>query len=398
MVILEYHPVVGGAQRQLASIAPLLVDRGVEVHVITRAVEGRPRRETIDGVSVHRLAAPGPKAIASLIFTALAWLRIRALKPDVVHGYNLFSPATIAMLARATLDVPVVLKVLRGGVGGDVSRLRRKLFGSARIRGLRQGVDRFHTVSTEIDVELQCLGIPPDRRCAISNGVDTQHFRCARPGEKEALRREQGLPVDEPVVVFCGRLVPEKRVDLLIDAWRCVHQRIPDAHLSIIGTGPEADGLRCRAGEGVRFEGALADVAPRLRTADVFVLPSEAEGQSNALLEATASALPVVATRVGGAIDVVQHGHSGLLVAPNDVEALAEALIEILEDPEREKLGERGREIMVGVYSLDSVADRLYDLYVEVDEAFRSGGALVGRDALWQVEAPPLPFRLRLSE
>ena len=100
MVILEYAPLTGGAQRQLAAVAPLLAQRGVEIHVLTRRTRGLAAREEIGGVPVHRLAAPGPKAIASLCFTANAIARLAALRPDVVHAYSLFSPATIAALAR----------------------------------------------------------------------------------------------------------------------------------------------------------------------------------------------------------------------------------------------------------------------------------------------------------
>jgi glycosyltransferase involved in cell wall biosynthesis len=366
MVILEYHPVLGGAQRQLESVAPLLQERGVEVHVLTRAVEGWPREQQIDGVRVHRIPAPGPKAVASLVFTALSLARLRSLRPDVVHAYSLFSPATIAMLARARLGIPAVVKLLRGGIGGDVERLRRKTLGGARIKRLRRYMDRFLSISSEIDDELEGLGIIAERRLSIPNGVDTERFRRPAPERRTALREELGLPGVAPVAVYCGRLVTEKRVDLLLDAWTIVREKVPGALLCIVGDGPERAALQARAGEGVRFEGMLADVAPTLAAADLFVLPSEAEGLSNALLEAASSALPIVATHVGGAIDVVEHGQSGLLVEPNDTGALADALIRVLEDPERSRLGDRARDGVLTAYSLELVADRLRDLYAEV--------------------------------
>ena len=131
MVILEYSPRTGGAQRQIAAVAPLLAQRGIEVHVLTRRSAGLAEREEIDGVPVHRLAAPGPKAIASLSFTANAIARLAALRPDIVHAHSLFSPATIAVLARERFGVGAVVKVLRGGLGGDVERLRAKLASGA---------------------------------------------------------------------------------------------------------------------------------------------------------------------------------------------------------------------------------------------------------------------------
>lgn len=365
MVILEYHPVTGGAQKQIASLAPLLRERGVELHVLTRSAAGQAEREVVDGVQVHRLPAPGPKASASAIFTAAAVLRLRALAPDVVHAHSLFSPTTVAMLARRSLHVPTVSKVLRGGLLGDVRRLRRKSMSRFRIAQIREHIDRFAVISSEIDDELEALRIPARRRVMIPNGVDVERFRPLSQAARDALRRELGLGKG-PAVVFCGRLVPEKGVGRLLDAWRTVHARHPDATLLIVGGGALAQALASAAGAGVRFEGEQPDVAPWLRAADAAVLPSSAEGLSNAMLEAMAAGLPVVATRVGGALDCVEDGRSGLLVPPEDSSELATALDKLLADGSRARLGARGRAIAEDRYSLASVADLLTALYAEL--------------------------------
>ena len=130
-------------------------------------------------------------------------------------------------------------------------------------------------------------------------------------------------------------------------------------------TGPVTH-LELPAGPGVRFAGELSDVSPWLRAADAFVLPSSAEGLSNAMLEAMAAALPIVATRVGGAADCIEHGRSGLLVPPEDTNALADTLAGLLADPHRAQLGARARAIAEQRFSLESLADRLAALYVEL--------------------------------
>ena len=219
MVILEYAPIVGGAQRQLAALAPRLQERGIDVQVLTRRVGGLPPREDIDGVPVHRLPAPGPKAVASLAFTGAVLGRLARLRPDVVHAYSLFSPSTVAILAGHMLRVPTVVKVLRGGAGGELARLRSKPFSGARTARLRRDIDRFVTIADEIDVELAELGVPRPRRCAIPNGVDTDRFAPLAQPERIRLRDDLGLG-DAPVAVFCGRLVPEKRVEVLLGAFR----------------------------------------------------------------------------------------------------------------------------------------------------------------------------------
>jgi glycosyltransferase involved in cell wall biosynthesis len=365
MVILEYAPITGGAQRQLETVAPLLAQRGVDVDVLTRRSGALAAREEIGGVPVHRLAAPGPKATASLGFTAAALARLAALRPDVIHAYSLFSPATIAVLARRALGTPAVVKVLRGGNGGDVERLRAKTAASIRIRALRAAIDGFVAISDEIDTELAELGITSARRHRIPNGVDTQRFRPAAPEQRAALRRRLALP-DAPTVVYCGRLVREKRVDLLLESWRALRERRSDVSLVIVGDGPEAPSLLQLAGPGVHFAGACDDVVPYLQSGDAFVLPSDAEGLSNAMLEAMAVGLPIVATRVGAAAEVVGGCGAGRLVPAGDARALRDALEATLTDPARTDLGARARARVVGAFGLASVADRLVRLYETV--------------------------------
>jgi glycosyltransferase involved in cell wall biosynthesis len=362
MVILEYAPLTGGAQLQLASIAPLLQQRGIEVHVLTRRVRRLAEHEWVDGVPVHRLPAPGPKAAASMCFTVAALARLAALRPDVVHAYSLFSPATIAVLARKWLGAAAVVKVLRGGAAGDVERLRAKPGSGVRIRALRRAVDGFVTISDEIDAELESLGIARARRHRIPNGVDTERFRPIPPERRGEMRRKLGLP-DVPIAVYCGRLVREKRVDLLLEAWTALRARRPDGALVVVGDGPEARPLQGMAGDGVRFAGRAEDVLPYLQSADAFVLPSDTEGLSNALLEAMAVGLPVVATRVGAAAEIVSDPRIGRLVEPGDARALRDALEFALFDPARAELGPRARARVVKAFALTSVADALADLY-----------------------------------
>jgi glycosyltransferase involved in cell wall biosynthesis len=368
MVILEYLPITGGAQRQLAAVAPLLRAAGAEIHVITRRAGTLPGEETLEGVRIHRLAAPGPKAIASLVFTALALLRLRGLRPDVVHAYSLFSPATIGVLARRILRVPVVVKVLRGGRAGDVERLRRKPLSGLRVAALRRSIDRFISISQEIDDELEALGIDENRRIAIPNGVDVRRHRPCEPDERRALRASLGLP-EGPLLAYVGRLVPEKRVDLLLSVWRDMGERPANATLLIVGGGPCEAELRRNASDDVRFAGEVDDVTPWLRAADLFVLPSATEGLSNALLEAMAAGLPIVATRVGAAAELIDDGRSGRLVPAEDEPAMREALQGLLDPRGRadpEALGHAARATAVERYALEGVAERLVALYREV--------------------------------
>ncbi len=362
-LINGYLPRLGGAERQLAAVAPPLQARGIELHVLTRRTDGLPAFEEMNGVPVHRLPVPGVKATASLVFTLSALLLIRRLRPQVIHAHEVFSATTTALAAKRLWAVPVVVTPHRSGPPGDVQRLRAKPGGARRLAAFRDGVDRWVTISREIDEELAGSGIPPARRVAIPNGVDITRFAPATPGEQAARRATLGLPVGQ-LVIFTGRLVPEKRVSLLLQVWPAVRAAHPDAHLLLLGSGPEEPALRAAAGEGVRFLGSVDDVAPYLQAADVFVLPSAAEGLSVALLEALATGLAALVTRVGGAADVIEHAENGWLVPPDDPAALQAALLLLLGDEGRRRaFGQQGRDRIVRHFSLPSVADRLRELY-----------------------------------
>ncbi len=363
MIIQGYHPRVGGAERQLATVAPFLQAQGVKINVLTRRYPGLAPFEVINDVPVYRLPIPGPKAMASLSFTLTALPLLRRLRPHIIHAHEVFSPTTTAVAAKRLLGTPVVVTAHRSGPLGDIERLKHKLFGARRIAIFRQNVDAFITISQEIDAELAGIGVPSKRRFFIPNGVDMNCFVSLPPVEKRALRASLGLP-DVPITIFAGRLAPEKRVNHLIGIWPAVRAINPDALLLVLGSGSEESSLRQAAGAGVMFVGRIEHVAPYLQAADLFVLPSVAEGLSVALLEALATGLPAIATAVGGASDLIDSGKNGWLVPPDDPAVLQETVLTLLSDVTcRAALGRRGRERIVRDYDLSLTAGRLRTLY-----------------------------------
>ncbi len=184
MIILDYYPRVGGAQTQLAMLAPLLQAQNIQISVLTRRFPGLAAYEMVDGVPVYRLPAFGPKPVAAFSFTmtALRWLQQN--RPDLIHAYSFLSPLTTAVIAKRLLHIPVIAKVLRGGLLGDVYRLERKPFGSYRLAQYREHVSAFPVISAEIDAELERIGVPEAKRHFIPNGVDTVRFASATPDQR----------------------------------------------------------------------------------------------------------------------------------------------------------------------------------------------------------------------
>lgn len=361
MLIQAFYPRLGGAERQLASIAPLLKNLGVEIEIFTRRYDrSLAPFELINDVPVHRLPTPGPKPLAALSFSLSAIPMLAKFKPQVIHAHELLSPATTAVMAKRFLGTPVVAKVLRGGELGDLAKLNKRAFGANRITSIKNGIDAFIVISSEIDAELAAIGVPPEKRTFIPNGVDLQRFM---PGDKTPLRRSLNLP-DGLIVIFSGRLDPEKRVNHLVGMWADIMKIQSGATLLILGTGTEEEKLKQMAGENVRFEGNIKDVAPYLRASDIFVLPSSTEGLSNSLLEAMASGLATIATRVGGAMDLIQNGENGFLIQPEDPQSLLSALKILLADGElRTRFGTASRNLIEKNYSLSATAESLNALY-----------------------------------
>lgn len=366
MLIQAYYPHVGGAERQLAALAPLLQGHGVDIHILTRRYPGLSAFEMIDGIPVHRLPIPGPKPIASLSFTLSALPLLYRLKPDLIHAHELLSPTTTAVLAKRLFGMPVVAKVLRGGQLGDIAKLNQRRSGRQRLAAMRHHVDAFITISQEINRELADLNIPQEKRPFIPNGVDTERFTPITMQEQETVRRDLGLP-EGLLAVYTGRLAKEKRIDQLIQVWPQVRAVHPQASLLLLGTGDQETTLKQQAGDGVIFRGAVADVAPFLQCANLFILPSATEGLSNALLEAMAAGLPAIASNVGGAPDLITHGQHGLLILPDAPVELAESIIALLGNaPQRERLGQQARQKVMRDYALPNVAQKLYDLYEQL--------------------------------
>lgn len=365
MVIQSYLPVLGGAQRQVQRLGPLLEAEGFEVIVVTRRPPGTPLREAQPGIDVRRMPGPDTGPRGSLNFTARAAREIVRLRPDVVHVHDLLSPATAALLGTALRPAPVAAKVLSTGPGGDVDRLLHKPAGAARLRLLARRFAAFVSLSADVEAELREHGVPADRVWRIPNGVDTGRFHpAASAAERRAGRSALGLPADDqPLWLYCGRFADVKRVDLLIEA-------LVDApgRLLLVGEGGEEDALRRLVADRglsdrVTLRPVVEDPAPLYRAADAYLSASTTEGMSGSVLEAMATALPVVAAPASG-MDELLGGGAGVLLGDGAPATFAAALAALAADPGRAAaVGVAARERAVGDYSLQSTAAQLASMY-----------------------------------
>lgn len=380
MLAAVFPPSVGGIQTHTLRLSQHLVRLGARVLVLTRHHSGLRQHEWLEGVEVMRVGnGDAPRALATLSYVAgaLAELARRRTEIDLLHAHQLLSPTTIGLAARAFWGLPLIVNPHACGALGDVGQLSATgwLKGGWRLGAVRRCADAFVCISGIIRGELSASGIDSARLCDIPNGVDTRHFRPGLPEERRQAREAFAIP-EGRLAVYAGRLSAEKGVDTLLDAVARLPATRGSLNLAVLGDGPETAALKAQAARlrvlpRVRFVGAVANVADWLRAADLFVLPSRTEGLPVSLLEAMATGLPCVATRVGGTPQVLQDGHHGRLVPPEDPGALAAALHETSVDTAAAAWGASARRHVEANYSLEHVAKRTLSLYQAVSR--RSG-------------------------
>jgi glycosyltransferase involved in cell wall biosynthesis len=369
-VVSYFHPFASGAERQALAQGLELVRRGHVVHVITRSVPGYPvDEEDYQGIFIHRCVRTsdrGPLFALSFVSGVIRALRALRFELDLVHTHQALWEAVATGLARPLLPgIPTLVQPASAGYYGEADELRRTR-GSALLRRMILRNTGLAAISAEIERQWLELGVPKGRIVRTASGVDADHFR---PGA--SLLETRLLP--RPRVIFTGRLHPQKNLPLLLEAWKEVIRQV-SANLILVGPGSDRDALSQLAvqlgiADRVQFVEAVADPADHLRAADVFVLPSLAEGMSNSLLEAMATALPCVVSGIGGNSDLVADHETGRLVASATPQAWASTLLELLGDPvEARRLGTAARQRIDNEYSLRIVVDRYLKLYAEMIE------------------------------
>ncbi len=254
----------------------------------------------------------------------------------------------------ATFHAPYDRRLSLWGIG---SRLFYRLWSTALAK-----YDAVVIFSREQRDFLTGYGVPAERIHVIPNGVDVDFFRPAPSTYKEEIGAEL-------LIVYCGRLDPEKNVGTLLETFQSLE--LPPSHKAVIvGTGIEYDRLRKRyAGETVMFTGLVSDkedLMRILRAGDVFVLPSDVEGLSIAMLEGMACGMATIATDVGSDGEALRG--AGIVIDPHNLESqLALALKVLIENPDRRRsLGERARQRAVSRYSLQHNIDRITELYQQL--------------------------------
>ncbi len=352
---------IGGAEMQVLELAKRLHSRRWPISVVSM-IAPKPLAERFKeaGLEVEflgmRAGIPDPMGLLRL------GLILRRHRPEIVHSHMVHANL-LARAARMLVRVPVVVCTAHSMIEGACWR-----------EWAYRLTDRFATLTTTISqaaVEryVRVGAVPEKRLRLLPNGVDVQHFhpdQNSRTAKRAELRLESHF-----AWLAVGRLVPAKNYALLLRAFASA--RNPNARLIIAGDGllrPQLEYLarQLDISTQVHFLGARNDVMELMNAADAYVMSSDWEGMPMVLLEASATGLPIVATHVGGNAEVVQHGLTGLLVPPQQEEALADAMRTMTTMPpaKRVLMGRSGRELTSVHYNVESVVDCWESLYWEL--------------------------------
>jgi glycosyltransferase involved in cell wall biosynthesis len=381
LVTGAYFPEFSAGGLQARAIAHA-IGGDVDFSVLTTATDSAlASSDVVDGILVSRVFIDVSERRSTIgeARRMLSVLLKRLPHLDVIHIQG-FSAKNIVIMLAAKLAGRPVIQHLQTSRHDEPAAIRAQ--GRAAWWAFASA-DRYLSVSAGLTTAYLEGGLAADRIRQVPNGVDVDRFAPADAAQRLELRRRLGLPGDRPLVLFVGVIAPDKRPDVLFDAWLQLQADPTTAStLVLVGaTNPDlyelgdrlGDRLRSAAsssgfGDRVVFAPPTHDIQDYFRAADIYAMPSAREGSPIALLEAMSCALPCVASRLPGSTDdIIDNDRNGILVPSGDANAFAGALRSLLLDRNTAAaLGARARETVLQRFSFQRIAEQWLAAYRDV--------------------------------
>lgn len=357
----HYYPVIGGIETWTQNIAERLSEKA-EIFVVTGKVKGQPREEMQKGVKIWRTslfvlsnlsASPLFYTLSLLPFIFFKSLNlIKQKKINVIHCQGFLS-SFLGFWLSALTGVPYITTVQR--LEGKKNHLKNFIYRKAAV-----------CIGASLAIKGYFKDVGAKNIEVIPNGIDLARFE----GLDRQRSRQKLRLGDEFVVMTVARLESVKGIDLLIEAMGKGGLPEVNCRLVIIGDGSERKNLedlakRLNLKGRVRFLGQISneEIPEYLVAADCFVLPSREEGFGIALLEARAAGLPVIATKVGGILDIIKDEKTGILIESRDSQAISEAIYKIYSQPEFAQNLVQNAKVNLEKYDWQNISLRVYKIY-----------------------------------
>jgi glycogen(starch) synthase len=379
----EFPPrVVGGIARHCEGLAKALVKQNHEVHLFTLDFPGSPNYEEMDGVKVYRASTElgHPNFLTwVLLFNHFLTKRVADVTStvdfDVMHVHDWLA-AFSGISFKHYMKKPMVLTVHSTEVGRAQGLHSPDSFS---INGIEwwamYEADRVIVCSQSMKNEIcNHFNLPWEKVDVIPNAIDATKYQISV--DRGAVRQRYGVGYGEKLILCVGRLVPQKGIEYFIRAIPSIAKRYPEAKFVIVGEGWSRDILEAEARAGgqnrkIQFTGFASDreVINLMTSADVLVVPSVYEPFGIVALEGMATGVPVVASKVGGLSEVIEHDRTGLFVYPRNPESIAWGIDRVLSDPDHAKwLTENAKDKLHKAYSWEAVAMKTVEVYRKVVE------------------------------
>lgn len=361
ILFLTTHLNTGGITSYVLTLGEGLVKSGHKVWVASSGGDCVPRVEELGmrhvTLNIRTKSEAHPK-----VWLSLGALRnlVREEKIDLIHSQTRVTQVLGAVLSR--LSSVAMVTTCHGFFRPRWFRKAFPCWGRGVI-----------AVSRPVARHLsEDFGVPQNRIHLILNGIDLKRFVTDAPGERRSVREQWGISAAAPLIGIIARLSSVKGIDILIKAMPAVLKEVPEARLIIVGQGPEESALKKLAQDmsltrQVHFKNTINQTHEILCAFDVFVMPSLMEGLGLSVMEAQACGIPVVASRVGGLVDLIIDGTSGFLVPVQDEKALGGRIVECLANPRKAQAMARQARLNIENYFSASImvekTVRIYEQY-----------------------------------
>lgn len=378
-VMHPFRPAFSGEVEWWLRMIPLLRARGIEVEILTSG-DILPTTEIVETVTVHsipcRVRPHSYRGYITRIGIIIGELIKRRKSFDIVLFPSInYDTVFASCIVGPFFGWKTIFKMTLYGADDLITIHQSGKLGGVRLAALRLA-NGYISISKALTQTFEQTGFRQHKLLVASQGLDLARFQPADTALKQAMRAQLGIPTNARVVLFCGALVQRKGVDVLLDAWRQVREKLPDAMLLMVGPYHReghahsedwrfAESMVRRVAEteelkrSVLLFGYRKDVEKFYAAADVFVLASRREGWPNVIAEAMASGLPCVISWMDGlAEEYLRDNEEGIIVRSGDAVEYAEQLIKLLTQKHiAQRMGERARQRATRAFHIEHTAD-----------------------------------------